>query len=180
MKTNTIAVVARTPALGEAIKAHMAAKNPGVKFVVVQKIGDAPAGSEIASRGLPQFVPGVEGVKVHNVGIRMLERDATPEQRRAQWDKIQAPDATVEDILPELGYVEEMLVLPAKAYAEAKQQVTECRLNISEAESDEAVAKAYRDGFNTLKNLFLGIQKATTNTSPGAPEETPAPDEAPL
>lgn len=91
------------------------------------------------------------------------------------------PTLLCEQIMSELGYVEELLVLPAKAYAEAKQLVTECRLNISEAETAEAEAAAYKAGFNTLKNLFLGINPTPAPTAEAIADEAPLnEDEAPL
>lgn len=153
--TSTIAVYARQPAMQDAIALLLKEKNPNAKVIKIQKISEAPADSAIAAQGYPQFLGGTRGVKVFNVGLRMLDRDATSEDRKAQYEKVRAEDATIEDILPELGWVEEAFILPGKAYAEAKQLLTEARLNISEAETDEQVLAAYKAGFNVLKDIFL-------------------------
>lgn len=170
----TISIISTRPALAQAIELHMKGRHPNTKFVTVSKIGDAPTGSELASRGLPQFVPGTEGVRVHNVGIR-YDKDATPAQRQAQWAKISAPDATIEDILPELGFVEELFVIPAKAYSEAKAILTESRLNIAEAETPSETLAAYRSGFNALKAILLSTAApaAVQEELPAGEDETP-------
>lgn len=172
----TIAVIARTPALADAIKAHMASRHPNTQFVTVSKISDAPAGSELAGRGLPQFVPGSTGVTIHNVGMA-YDKDATKAARDAQFATVNNVASSTEEILPCLGYVEEMFVLPSKAYTEAKALLTECRLNIAEAETPSETLKAYRDGFNALRAILTPAPAAPAAVADEAPLNK---DEAPL
>jgi hypothetical protein len=108
------------------------------------------------------------------------DKDDTPEMKRERWDTVTAEDSTIQEILPQLGWTEEVLILPSKCYAEAKNLITEARLNVSEAETDAELLAAYRTGFNTLKDLL--VPKATP-AAPAAvaeittPEAEQAPDE---
>jgi hypothetical protein len=173
MKT-TIAIQSNRPGLADAITAHLARLHPRTKLVTVSKIGDVEPGTQLAGLGMPQFFTGTSPVVYHNVG-RKWDKNDTQEQRDAQYEVLRNPDATMQEILPQLGWVEEMLVFPGKAYAEAKALVSEARLNIAEAETDAEKLKAYKEGFETLRDIFLA--KAAPAPEP-ATEEAPAETES--
>lgn len=175
MKTASI-LNNRSANLGEALKAHLANKLPNRKFTVVSKIADVPAGTEVASYGTPQFFTGTTGVVLHNVGTAYDAKD-TPEQRKARFAVINSPTASPEEIIPQLGYVEELFVLPAKAWANAKTILSESRCNIAEADTEEEKNAAYKAGFEALRDILL--VKVVAAAAP-EPAENSAPDETPL
>ena len=173
----TIQVQSLRQGIADAVKARLAQLYPRAKIGVITKIGDVQPGNELGGFGMPQFFTGNQPIIYHNVG-RKYDKDATQAQKDAQTAILRNPDATMQEVLPELGWVEEMLVLPGKAYAEAKALVSEARLNIAEAETPEAKLAAYKEGFEALRDIFLA--KAASAPEPAADEAPHTEDETPL
>lgn len=187
MKKIAIVKNTRNEALDDALKLHLGRTHKNTQFVTVSRQVDVPEDASIACRGLPQFVTGNRPIVFHNVGVAW-DKDDTPAMKRERWDTVTAEDSTIQEILPQLGWTEEILILPSKCYAEAKNLITEARLNVSEAETDAELLAAYKNGFNTLRDILVpkaapapqaAVEEAPAESSEPAPADEDH-DEAPL
>lgn len=131
-KLGTIAILAASTGLGQAMQQTLAATYGNREFKIIQKIADAPAGATLASLGMPTYIPGAKGVNVIVFGTKG-SKDDTKEQKTAQWEKIRNPESTCEQIAPELGNVQEYFVSPASAMSEAKLAKADARLELMDA-----------------------------------------------
>lgn len=148
-KVRHVAIIASTEALAEAMKSLLAPKMKNHTFSRIAKISERPDGAAIASLGLPPFVPGNEGVTILSFGSR-IDNNATPDSRKAQWAILRNPEASVEDVLAELGRVEEYSVLPGAAVKDLTIALSEVRCEIAEAETPEDQLAAYKRGYELL------------------------------
>lgn len=152
MKTK-IAILATTAGLVGAIQASLAARFPNADIVTINKIGERPADATLATLGLPAYIPGNEGVKILSFGSKMVQ-GMTTEDRSAQWKVLRDPNASVEEVLEELGNFTEYSVIQGRVLMEAKSAVVDVKLQISEATTDEQRLAAYKAGFETLSKLL--------------------------
>jgi hypothetical protein len=151
--TTTIAILASTAALASAMEASLVKRYPDATFTPIKKLNERPAGSIVASLGLPSFVPGTEGVKVLSFGSRILD-NATPAERSHQWTVLRDPSASVEDVVAELGNYEEYQVTKAKQIAEAKEAVVDVKVALIDAETDAERLALYKQGFESLAKML--------------------------
>lgn len=125
------------------------ARFSGFEFKHVTSISERPDGAMVASLGIPSFIPGTENVTILSFGSRFIQ-DATPQQRSDQWTTLRDKEATVEDVLAELGSYTEYQVLNGAQLKDTKMAIADIRCTIAEAESLEDKLAAYRVGFETL------------------------------
>lgn len=155
MSTKHIAVVANNqPNLAEAMKQRLITQY-GDKVIVsvVPKQSDRPAGAELATLGLPNYVGGTEPVVVHNFGTKFV-RDATPAQQRAQWEVVR-PDEngqehSVEEIIAVLADASIFTITPKAAEAARNTAILEARLKIAETEDKDEQLAAYKELVSVL------------------------------
>ena len=148
-----IAIIASTAALAAAMQASLEKRYTNAEFVVIKKLNDRPAGSVVASLGLPSFVPGQDGLKVLSFGSRILD-NATTAERAQQWQVLRSVTATAEDVLAELGNFSEYTILQGKAIAEAKSAIVDIKLGLIDAEDDAARLKLFKEGFEMLSKML--------------------------
>ncbi len=153
MKT-TIAILATTTVLASAMQASLEKRFPNAEFKHITKLSDRPSGAQVASLGLPSFVPGSESVKILSFGSRIIQ-DATKEQRSNQWDVLRNPTASVEDVLAELGNFEEYTVQKGRTMSDTKSAIADIKLGLVDAKDDEQRLALYKEGF-TLLSAMLG------------------------
>jgi hypothetical protein len=154
MKTaTTIAILASTAALASAMEASLVKRYPDATFTPIKKLNERPAGSIVASLGLPSFVPGTEGVKVLSFGSRILD-NATEGERKAQWLTLRNPSASTEDVLAELGNYEEYSIQKARTIAEAKEAVVDTKVALIDAADDAERLALYKAGFEALAKML--------------------------
>ena len=154
MRTKTvIAVLAATAGLAAAMQASLEKRYTDAEFVHIKKLSERPAGSTVASLGIPSFVPGQDGLKVLSFGSRILE-GATPQERSHQWTTLRDPSATTEEVLAELGNWSEYTILQNKGIQEAKSAIVDTKLAIAESDTDEERLALYRAGFNMLASML--------------------------
>ncbi len=149
----SVAILAGTAALAAAIQAVLEPTMKGFTFTHVAAMKDRPKGSQIASLGLPSFLPNDEGVTVISLGSS-YDKDATKESRKAQWDTLRNPDATTEEIVAELGGPATYQVIPGKLMAETRLSLADIKLALSEAETDEERLNLYKEGFQLLSGVI--------------------------
>jgi hypothetical protein len=152
MKT-TIAILATSTVLAAAMQASLEKRFPNAEFKVIDKINDRPAGAQLASLGLPSFVPGTDTIKVLSFGSRIIQ-DATTEQRKHQWTVLRDPKASVEDVIAELGNWQEYSIQQGRAISDTKSAIADIQLALSEAEDDATRLKLYKEGYQALKALL--------------------------
>ena len=140
MKTKTIACLARTQNLQEAIKAHLVDAHPGAKFVLVSKTTDVPEPNEetgevlLASIGIPTYLS-----PSSKSGIISINGPYDPDQekRDEMWEKLRSPDTPVEDLVPLLGANEAYLVIPSRAAVRAKMEYADLRITLAETDAED-------------------------------------------
>lgn len=152
MKTQ-IAILASTAALAAAMQASLEKRYPNADFVHISRLNDRPAGAQVASLGLPSFVPGSDSVKVLSFGSRIIQ-DATADQRSHQWSVLRDPKASVEEVMAELGNWQEYVIQQGKSLSDTKSTIADIKLALSEAEDDAAKLALYKEGFNALLALI--------------------------
>ncbi len=152
MKT-TIAILATTAALAAAMQASLEKRYPNADFVHISRLTDRPANAQVASLGLPSFVPGSDGVKILSFGSKIIQ-DATKEQRAHQWTVLRDPNATTEAVLAELGNWQEYTILQGESIANAKSTIADIKLALVETEDTEAKLALYKEGFNLLAGML--------------------------
>lgn len=152
-KNTTIAVLASTAALASAMEASLVKRYPDATFTPIKKLNERPAGSIVASLGLPSFVPGTEAVKVLSFGSRIIE-NSTPAERSHQWTVLRDPKASAEQVLAELGNYEEYSIQKSKFIAEAKNAVVDIKIALIDAETDAERLALYKDGFEQLAKML--------------------------
>ena len=130
-----VAIIAQTAALAAAMESALAEKLKGYTFGRVNKISDRPAGAHIASLGLPNFIPGNDGVVVHAFGTKFLD-NATASERAAQWDVVRGETSTPEEILAELSGFRDYTILSQTKVVETKLALADVKLAIAEAETE--------------------------------------------
>ena len=148
-----VAIVARTTPLALAMEAVLTKRLKGYTFARVSKISDRPAGSEIASLGLPNFIPGNDGVIVHAFNTRFLE-NATQDERSAQWDTVNDEDSSPEEILAELAGFRDYTILSQSKVVETKLALADIKLEIAQAESLEEQRDAYKAACELLQEAL--------------------------
>ena len=153
-KSRVVSIIAATAALADAIEMNLAPKMKGWSFEVVPNVSKRSAGSVIATVGLPSFLPNTEGVTILSLSTA-YEKDATTESRKAQWDVIRNPESAPEEILAVLGTAQEYSVTPGKLLNESKLAISDVRIRIAEAETDEERLAAYKEGFEALMGLVV-------------------------
>lgn len=149
-----IALLATTAALASAMQASLVKRFPDATFTNIKKLNERPAGSTVASLGLPSFVPGSEGVKILSFGSRILDNTATEQERANQWNTLRSKTASTEEVLAELGNFEEYVVLKGRVINEAKLTVADIKLRMVDATSDEERAALAQEGFQILSKLL--------------------------
>lgn len=152
MKT-TIAILATTTVLASAMQASLAKRFPNAEFKHITKLSDRPQGAQVASLGLPSFVPGSESVKILSFGSRVIQ-DATKDERAHQWEVLRNADASVEEVLAELGNFEEYTVQKGRTISDTKSTIADIKLALVEAESDEQRLALYKEGFQLLSAIL--------------------------
>jgi len=152
MKNKTIGVIASTAALGAAMCTQLASAFPNAEIKVIDRISDRTPGSELATLGLPSYVPGQDAVTIHNFGTKMLN-DATTADRRHQWEVVRAETSTEEEVLEQLGGFQTQIIEKEYTVKERKMQVAELKIAASEAETDEELNEVYKNAFDLLKEL---------------------------
>jgi hypothetical protein len=151
----TIAIVASTPALGEAMKGLLQSRVRKAQFKIVSKIADAPLGAELCTLGIPSYVPGSDPVTIHSFGSRIIPAGPqATEQRRLQWQVLRSPESTYEDVIAELGTPEEYLVLPSRALAALTVKLAKLTVQIASADDAEEELEAYKEGFEMLRDAL--------------------------
>ena len=164
MTKHIIAIIGGTAALASAsieeVKAQplvqamlerLTASFPNAEIQVVKNIGERPAGADIASIGLPNYVGGNEKILVHNFGTKMLPREASSAERSHQWETLRNVDASKDDVADVLGDPRPFEVRGTALLNDIKLDVVNAKMAIIDAEGDEeALYAAYKAGFETL------------------------------
>jgi len=155
--SKTIAILSKTAGLAGAIEALITPRVVGARFVVVEKLKDVPSDAyAIASFQMPSFLPSTAGTRVMVVGTRMTSDD---EDRKAQFALIRNAAATAEDIIPELGNVDEVIVIGSRHITNLRLGLAEHRATIAETPSDDLAAQlaAYKAAYEYLKAGAPGL-----------------------
>ena len=153
--TKKVAIVSKLPALAAAIQAIIAPRLAGAEFVVVDRISDVPSDAyAMASFGMPTYIPASAGTRVLSVGTRMVKDEA---ERKALYAIVRNPEASVEDILPELGQADEYIVVGSRQATTNRLAFAEHRAAIAEAGTAEEQLAAYKAALDFLKPLVPGL-----------------------
>lgn len=148
-----VAIIARNTPLAQAMESVLTNRLKGYTFSRVTKLSDRPEGSEIASLGIPNFIPGNGGVIVHAFNTRFLE-NATQEERAEQWDTVNSEESSPEAILAELAGFRDYTILSQSKVLETKLALADIKMAIASAETDEERLAAYKDGFELLSGIL--------------------------
>lgn len=150
-KTQNIAVVASTAALALVIASRVEAAFPKAVVTVVDKISERPAGSEIASFGIPSYIPGNQDTVVHNFGTK-IRNNATPEERSHQWEVIRDKESSEEEVAEQLGDFRTVRIQSESTIKDRKVAFADIRIAkmdaeqaLREAEGPEEEAEARKD-----------------------------------
>jgi hypothetical protein len=148
-----VAIIAQTAALAAAMETALSEKLKGYTFGRVNKISERPAGASIASLGIPNFIPGTDGLVVHAFGTKFMD-NATKSERDAQWDIVRNEASTPEQVLAELSGFRDYTILSQSKVVETKLALADVKLAIAEAETPEERLQAYKQGFELLQEAL--------------------------
>lgn len=148
-----VAILATTAALAAAMESALSAKLKGHTFGRINKLSERPAGSSVASLGIPNFIPGNDGIVIHAFGTKYLD-NASASERSAQWDVVRDEASTPEQVLEELSSFRDYTILSQSAVVETKLALADVKLQIAEAETPEDKLAAYRMGFELLQGVL--------------------------
>lgn len=148
-----VAILAATAALAAAMESALSEKLKGYSFSRITRISDRPAGSSIASLGLPNFIPGNDGLVVHAFGTKYMD-NASASERAAQWDVVRNEASTAEEVLAELSGFRDYTILSQSKVVETKLALADVKLAIAEAETEAEKLAAYRQGFELLQEAL--------------------------
>jgi hypothetical protein len=133
MKKQTIAVLASTSALALVMSTRVTAAFPKADVVTIDKVSDRPAGAEIASFGIPSYIPGNADTVVHNFGTK-IRNNATPEERSHQWEVIRDKESSEEDVAEQLGDFRTVRILSESTIKDRKVAFADIRITKMDAE----------------------------------------------
>lgn len=148
----TVAISAKGN-LGEALEKVIGSRTSGVSFKHIDKISEKTPDAILGSLFLPSYVSSKEVTKVAAVNTR-IDQNATEESRKKQWDTIRSPHASVEEIIAELGYVNEYTIIPSAVSNEMKLALGDMVMAFGEADDDAAKVAALRPALDLLKKVL--------------------------
>jgi hypothetical protein len=139
MKKQTIAVLASTSALALVMSTRVSAAFPKAEVVTIDKVSDRPAGAEIASFGIPSYIPGNQDTVVHNFGTK-IRNNATAEERSHQWEVIRDKESSEEAVAEQLGDFRTVRIQSESTIKDRKVAFADIR--IAKIEAEEAIRNA--------------------------------------
>jgi len=167
MKKQTIAVLASTSALALVMSTRVSAAFPKAEVITIDKVSDRPAGAEIASFGIPSYIPGHADTVVHNFGTK-IRNNATPEERSHQWEVIRDKESSEEAVAEQLGDFRTVRIQSESTIKDRKVAFADIRIAKIEAEEAirnastpeekvealEAYSKALNDAYDMLVDML--------------------------
>jgi hypothetical protein len=153
MKKQNIAVLAGTSALALAMTSRLEARFPNANVIVIDKISDRPVGAEVASLGIPSYIPGTEKVTVHNFGSK-IKQNATPQERSHQWEVLRNRDSSEEEVAQELGDFRTVQIMNENELQQIKLDFSDVRVAVALAESEVEKNEGYKKAYDMLCGLL--------------------------
>jgi hypothetical protein len=118
---------------------RVSAAFPKAEVVTIDKVSDRPAGAEIASFGIPSYIPGNADAVVHNFGTK-IRNNATPEERSHQWEVIRDKESSEEEVAEQLGDFRTVRIQSESTIKDRKVAFADIR--IAKIEAEEAIRNA--------------------------------------
>jgi len=161
-----IAVVASSTALALVMQARVEAAFPKAEVTVVDRVSERPPGAEIASFGIPSYIPGNQDTVVHNFGTK-IRNNATPQERSHQWEVIRDKQSTEEDVANELGDFRTVRIMSESTIKDrmvsfasvriAKSDAEQALREASTPEEEQEARKAYDKAMTEAYNMLLDV-----------------------
>lgn len=170
-KYPNISVVDRSKNLAAALQTHVMALFPGSVATIVEKMTDVPAGNAVATLGTPTFVPNNLQLDLLVVGTRQCAQD----EKKDQWNVIRNAESSVEDIRAELGLIDEVVMIGNRRIGKIRMELSDYRLAIAEAATDEERLATYKAAFDFLlaAGPYAPRKAAVAETTQQPAEATP-------
>ena len=153
MKKQHIAVLASSSALALVMASSVQAKFPNANVTIIDKISERPIGAEIASLGIPSYIPGTENVVVHNFGSK-IKQNATPQERSHQWEVLRDAKSTEEQVANELGDFRTVKIVNDSTLKQTQIDFADVRVAVALATTDEERNEGYKKAFEMLTALL--------------------------
>lgn len=165
--TKRIAVLHKHTNMASAMIALLTPRLQGVTYRIVSRVDDVQPGEAVASIGIPLYLSPIGQVEVISINTRYTADDIA---RAAQREKINNPSTPMEELLPELGTSESLLVIPMRTIESDRSALLSARVAIFEAKTDDELRAA--------EEAFVEILKSTNpafklTQKPSAVVETP-------
>jgi len=153
MKKQNIAVLASSSALALVMASSVQAKFPNANVTIIDKVSDRPIGAEIASLGIPSYIPGTENVVVHNFGSK-IKQNATPAERSHQWEVLRDKEATEEQVAEQLGDFRTVKIVNDSTLKQTQLDFADVRIAVALAETEEERVEGYKKAYEMLTGLL--------------------------
>jgi hypothetical protein len=148
------------------MQTRVSAAFPKADVLIVDKIGDRPAGAEIASFGIPSYIPGNADTVVHNFGTK-IRNNATAEERSHQWEVIRDKESSEEEVAEQLGDFRTVRILSESSIKDRKVAFADVRIakmdaeqalrDASTPEEEQEARAAYDKALNEAYDMLVDV-----------------------
>lgn len=162
----TVAILASTAALAQAIQMNLTPRLPHTEFKHVSKLSEASPGDTIAAVGIPGYINPQSATTVISVNTRFTPDE---DERLAQRELLRSQEATPDQIAAELANSNTYVVMPQSSITEAAVNIQRAEIAYLKAKTPEAKETARE----ALMEVLLATHPALT-IQPEVTEEQPA------
>lgn len=139
VNSKTIAALHRNENVATALAEKLNERMTGANFVTISKLSERPLGKSIGSLGFPQHIGTDEPLTLHSMNTNYAD---TPEERKAQWDKINDPTTPVDELKAIFSTHKSFKVIPldcagAAQLDYAKELVNFCKAGDTKEDGSE-------------------------------------------